>query len=109
LEGDGSGAEWLKAPQKCPSLTAELGSRDGRGSCNLRSSMVHVGTVIPVRAVRWAVERGGSGALRRWLLWPEPVEWDTGTGTGTDFTAWSSGDWVHAKELGEATYDCSIL
>lgn len=63
-EGRWEGGEWLKAPQRC--LAAELGSRDGRGDCELCSSIVHVGLSIPVGAARWAVEsREGSGALRR--------------------------------------------
>ena len=75
------GVEYGSKPlKKC--LLAELGSRDGWGGCKLRSSIVLVETVIPVRAAPWAVEREGSGGAEA-LLWPEPVEWDA----ESDFTA----------------------
>jgi hypothetical protein len=76
-----------QSPSEVPG--GRLGSRDGWGEGELRSSIVHVETAIPVRAARWAVERWGSGALRR-CCGRKPVEWDA----GSDFTAWTSGDGV---------------
>ena len=89
------GVEYGSKPlKKC--LLAELGSRDGWGGCKLRSSIVLVETVIPVRAAPWAVEREGSGGAEA-LLWPEPVEWDAAR---TNFTAWTSGDGRGLKDVG---------
>lgn len=85
------GGEWLKAPQRC--LAAKLGSRDGKGDCEVRSSIVHGGVGVPV----WL--RGGqlsarSGRGAEALLWPEPVEWDA----ESNFTAWSGGDGLDCDE-----------